>query len=111
MAALVGAVLIVLFGGVLAVSAGLLIVAALAGRAVGLGVVVGAGSTLADTRRVALAIALAMGAVVLGQIGLWFYAQTEGGVLALGDYLGETFGILVPLEVALAAAVAWWSAR
>lgn len=111
MAALVSAALIVLFGGVLAVSAGLLIVAALTGRAVGLGVVIGAGSSLADTRRVALAIALATGAVVLGQVGLWLYAQTEGGVLSLIDYLGETFGILVPLQVALAAAVAWWSAR
>ncbi|MBA2756292.1 MAG: hypothetical protein H0U37_02465 [Chloroflexi bacterium] len=111
LAALVSAALIVLFGGVLAVSAGLLIVAALTGRAVGLGVVIGAGSSLADTRRVALAIALATGAVVLGQVGLWLYAQTEGGVLSLIDYLGETFGILVPLQVALAAAVAWWSAR
>lgn len=110
-AALVSAALIVLFGGVLAVSAGLLIVAALTGRAVGLGVVIGAGSSLADTRRVALAIALATGAVALGQVGLWLYAQTEGGVLSLVDYLGETFGILVPLQVALAGAVAWWSAR
>lgn len=110
-AALVGAAFIVLFGGVLAVSAGLLIVAALTGRAVGLGVAIGAGSSLADTRRVASAIALATGAIVLGQVGLWLYARTEGGVLSLVDYLGETFGILVPLQVALAAAVAWWSAR
>lgn len=100
-----------LFGGVLAVSAGLLIVAALTGRAVGLGVVIGAGSSLADTRRVALASALAIGAVALGQVGLWLYAQTEGGVLSLVDYLGQTFGILVPVQVALAGAVAWWSAR
>jgi hypothetical protein len=44
-------------------------------------------------------------------VGLWLYARTEGGVLALPDYLGQTFGLLVPIQVALALAIAWWSAR
>ena len=41
---------------------------------------------------------------------LWF-ARTEGGVLPLIDYLGQTFGPLVPLQLLLAVGVAWWRAR
>ena len=50
-------------------------------------------------------------AVALGQLGLWWYAGTEGGVLPLVDYLAETFGLLVPLQALLAAGFAWWGAR
>ncbi len=49
--------------------------------------------------------------VTIGQVGLWLYARTEGGVLPLIDYLGLTFGALVPLQLLLAAGVAWWRAR
>ena len=49
--------------------------------------------------------------MVLGQVGLWLFARAEGGVLAPIDYLGQTFGPLVPVEVVLAAVVAWWRAR
>ena len=58
-----------------------------------------------------VAAGLAALGVVLGQVGLWLFARTEGGVLPLVDYLGQTFGPLVPLEVLLAAGVAWWRAR
>jgi hypothetical protein len=27
------------------------------------------------------------------------------------DYLGQTFGLIVPLELLLAAGIAWWRAR
>ena len=110
-AALVGAALIVVFGGALAVSAGLLVVASGVGYAVGLATLVGAGDTLSGRARPWIAAALAAVGVLIGQIGLWLFARAEGGVLAPIDYLGQTFGALVPVEVLLAAAVAWWRAR
>jgi hypothetical protein len=110
-AGLLGGALIVVFGGALAVSAGLLVVASAAGYAVGLATVIGAADTLAPSRRSWIAGALAGLGVLLGQIGLWLYARAEGGVLSPFDYLGQTFGVLVPVEVVLAAVVAWWRAR
>jgi hypothetical protein len=110
-AALVGAALVVLFGGALAVSAGLLVVASAVGYAVGLATMVGAADTLSPRRRPWIAGALAALGMLLGQVGLWLFARAEGGVLAPIDYLGQTFGVLVPLEVLLAAVVAWWRAR
>jgi hypothetical protein len=79
------------------------------GRALGLRV--GGGETLRTGRLVRLAVGLALGAVVLGQVGLWLYARTEGGVLGPLEYLGETFGLLVPLELAAASIAAWLTAR
>lgn len=112
-AALVGAVATVVLGGVLSVSAGLLVVAAAAGWAVGQAVVIGGGTPLASRRalRPWVAVSSALLGVVIGQVGLWWYAGTEGGVLPLVDYLGQTFGVLVPLQAALACAIAWWTAR
>jgi hypothetical protein len=108
-----GAVAISVLGGALAISAGLLVVAALIGwliaaalRARGMGL-----AGLGRSNRIVAAIVLAVISVGLGQLGLWLYARTEGGVLPLGPYLAETFGVLVPLEVAVAALVAWRSAR
>ena len=59
----------------------------------------------------AAAIAIAVGAVLLGQLGLWQYARVEGGVLPLLDYLMQVFGLLVPLQFAVATVVAWVAAR
>lgn len=110
-AALVGAALIVVFGGVLAISAGLLVVATAVGYTVGLATVIGAAETLSAGVRPWIAGVLAGLGVVLGQVGMWLFARAEGGVLAPIDYLGQTFGPLVPVEVLLAAVVAWWRAR
>jgi len=98
-------------GGALAVSAGLLVVAAAIGYVVGLVTVAGAAATLSRPTRSWVAGALAGLGAVLGQVGLWLFARAEGGVLAPIDYLGQTFGPLVPLEVLLAVSVAWWRAR
>lgn len=111
LAALLGAAAIVLFGGAMAVSAGLLVVAAAIGYAVGLATVVGAAGTLPDGARPWIAAALAALSVILGQVGLWLFARAEGGVLPPIDYLGQTFGPLVPIELMVAAGVAWWRAR
>ena len=110
-AAIVGAAVIVVLGGLLAVSAGLLVAAAAIGYAVGLATVAGAAGTLSGPGRPVIAAALAGIGVLLGQVGLWLYAMNEGGVLSLVDYLGETFGALVPIELLLAVGVAWWRAR
>jgi hypothetical protein len=71
----------------------------------------GSAGTVRPATRGWLAAAIAVGSVVLGQIGLWLYARDEGGVLSLPDYLGQTFGILVPLQLVIAVVVAWGSAR
>jgi len=110
-AAAVGAFATIVFGGVMAVSAGLLVVAAVSGWAVAIGLRAGGGPHLDRANRVRLALALTAMAVALGQLGLWAYARSEGGVLGPIDYLAETFGVLVPLEVLAASVVAWATAR
>ncbi len=54
---------------------------------------------------------LTVASVALGQVGIWQYALTEGGVLPLVDYLGEVFGPLVIVEFVVGAVVAWLAAR
>jgi hypothetical protein len=109
--AILGAVAITLTGGLLTITAGLVVVAAVVGWAVAVAGVSGGGASLARSRRVPIAVALAVAGIALGQVGLWLLARQEGGVLPLIDYLGETFGILVPLELAIAGLIAWWRTR
>jgi hypothetical protein len=109
-AAVGGAVLTVLLGGVVALSAGLLVVAASAGNVVGLVTRIGGGTTVPRRRGIAIGVALALAGFALGQLGLWWYAGTEGGVLPLVEYLATTFGFLVPIQALLAAGFAWWGA-
>ncbi len=111
LAAIAGAIVIVLLGGVLAMSTSLLVVAPLVGWAVAWSLKTGAGASVARARLALMALLLALAAVLLGQVGLWLYARTEGGVLPLLDYLGQTYGLLVPLQFLFAAPVAWVSAR
>jgi hypothetical protein len=110
-ASLAGAAAITILGGVLAVSAGLLVVAATTGWAVAIGLRVGAGGQLTRGGRVRLALTLTIAAIALGQAGLWVYARSEGGVLAPLDYLWEVFGALVPVQIVAASVVAWITAR
>ena len=100
-----------MLGGVLTLTGGLFAVAAVIGYATTLALRVGAGSTIGDRRRAWLALGLALASVALGQLGLWLYALTEGGVLSLVDYLGEVFGPLVPIQAVIAGLVAWVTAR
>jgi hypothetical protein len=111
LAGLAGTVATIGLGGVLAVSAGLVMVAAATGWAVAIGLRSGAGRDLAPARRMRLALALTSVAIGLGQVGLWVYARSEGGVLGPLDYLGETFGLLVPLQLVIAWVSAWATAR
>ncbi len=104
-------ILITTLGGVLLISAGLIVLAAAGGWAIAIALRVGAGATIPRGTRRRLAIGLALAAVVIGQVGLWLFARTEGGVLPLLDYLAQTFGVLVPVQVVVAAIVAGWTAR
>ncbi|MEX2183400.1 MAG: hypothetical protein WEC14_03065 [Chloroflexota bacterium] len=106
-----GATLAVVLGGPLALSAGLLVLWATAGYLVGHAVRIGAAGAITAPTGPAVAIALALAGVALAQVGLWWYAGTEGGVLPLIDFLAQTYGVLIPLQAALAAALAWWSSR
>lgn len=109
--AAVGAGAIVVLGGILTVTAGLVVVAAALGWGVALALRFGAGSQLARPRRAVLAVGITLVAIVAAQLGLWQYAQVEGGVLSPLDYLWEVFGILVPIEILVAVALTWVVAR
>jgi len=102
-----GAVAIAI-GGVLAFSAGLVVIAAVLGVAVGWFL---RGLSGTPTARRVIAVAVALGGVAIGQILLWFIAALEGGVLGPIDYLAQTFGVLVPAQFVLAGAGAWLAAR
>jgi hypothetical protein len=108
---ILGAAAIVVFGGVLAVSAGLVVLAAATGWLVALVLKFGAGDHLSRRRTVALAVGLTLAAIALGQLGLWQYGRSEGGVLSLFDFLAEVYGPLVPFEFVLGAGLAWFAAR
>ncbi len=107
--ALAGAVVLVVLGGLLAFSAGLLVVAAVVGWAIG------RTTRTADAARpgtrTAVATILAVGCVGLAQAGLWVVARAEGGVLSPVEYLAQTWGVLVPLQLLAAVAASWWASR
>jgi hypothetical protein len=96
--AVVGAAGIVVVGGVLSETTGLVVVAGATGLLIAYALQVGAGDHLTSRRRIVLAVGFTVLAIALGQLGVWQYARSEGGVLPLIDYLGEVFGLLVPLQ-------------
>ncbi len=108
---LVGAVAITVLGGILTLTGGLLVAAALIGWGTAWALRLGAGTTIPAGRRGIVAAVAALVAVFAGQVGLWLYAGSEGGVLSFVDYLAQVFGPLVPVQAAIAMAVAWVVAR
>lgn len=104
------AAILTVLGG-LAFSAGLVAIAGLLGWSIAQTVRTAGGSALDTAARRRLAVLFAVVAVLGGQLGIWLFALAEGGVMAPLDYLGETFGILVPVQFAAATVVAWLSAR
>jgi hypothetical protein len=97
----VGATAITALGGILTVTAGLVVVAAATGWVIG----------ILLPHRVRTAVVMALVAVGVGQLGLWAYAQSQGGVLAPLDLLWQVYGGLLPLEFLAAAITAWIGAR
>ena len=110
-AALISLFAYVAFAGPLAFSAGLVVVAIFAGRIIGLSARAGGGGAIPSDQSVTLALAITVGWFVLAQVGTWLFAQSEGGVLPIVDYLGQTFGPVVPLGLIASVLAAWWSAR
>jgi hypothetical protein len=113
--ALLGGVALVGVGGVLSSTFGLLFAGGAMGAIIGLvaarAAVPDDSSTPASRRTVIrLAVALALCGVVAGDIGLWLFALSEGGVLGPFDYLWSTFGLFVPGVALVAAVTAWWGA-
>lgn len=109
--ALVGALALVLLGAIATVTTGLIVVAGAIGFGVAVALQLGAGTQLSRGRRIVLAVGLTLGAIALGQLGIWQYGRAEGGVLPLIDYLAEVFGPLVVVEFVVGAVVAWLAAR
>ncbi len=109
--AIVGAVVFWVLAGPLAFSAGLVVVAFLIGRFAGLLVRAGGGTRVGPQTRVLLALALTLAALGAGNVATWLFALSEGGVLTLPDYLNQAFGLLVPVELLVGSATAWFSAR
>lgn len=105
------AAVIAVLGGIVLVTAGLIALAALGGWAIAIAVRVGSAGTVAKRPRAVMAAVLAALAVAGGQLGLWLFARYEGGVLGPVDYLAETFGLLVPIELAFAVAAGWLASR
>jgi hypothetical protein len=105
----IGSLAITFGGGLLAITAGLVVIAVAIGWGVGTVLALGPGGRSARTTL--MAMVLAAGGVALGQVGLWLLARQEGGVLSIADYLAETFGFLVPLQFLAATGAAWWRSR
>jgi hypothetical protein len=95
----------------LAFDTGLIVVAIFAGRVIGLGVRSGARASLARSRRVGLALLIAALWLVAAEVVNWLFAQAQGGVLPLGEYLIQVYGFQVVVQVVAALAVAGISAR
>ena len=96
----VGALGFVVLGGVLAVTAGLIVAAGLIGWLIGLLV-----------RPPAWAALIAVGVVLIGLLGIWLFGRWEGGVLDPIEYFAEVQGFLVPLELLAAGGLAAAASR
>jgi hypothetical protein len=111
MVAIAGAAVIAVLAAELTVTSGLIIVAAALGWFVQLAIRVGARGTLSARQSRIGALTITLGGVVLGQVGIWLIARSEGGVLGFTDYVGDVFGPLVLVELGVAGVVAWITAR
>lgn len=79
----------------------LLVVAVTIGIGAGLAVAIGAGRAMRLRTRRALALGLALGSIALAVGSSWALSGMYLGPL---DYLAQVYGLLVPLQLALAAA-------
>ena len=95
-----GVVAFVILGGILAVTAGLIVLAGLIGWLIGLLV-----------RPPARAALVAVVTAVAGLIGIWLFGRWEGGVLNPIDYFADVQGIIVPLELLAAGGMAAAASR
>ncbi|HEY8632972.1 MAG TPA: hypothetical protein VIL50_07430 [Candidatus Limnocylindrales bacterium] len=95
-----GVLAFVILGGILAITAGLIVLAGLIGWLTGLVV-----------RPPLRAAAIAVAVVLAGLLGIWLFGRWEGGVLDPIEYFAEVQGILVPLELLAAGGLAAAASR
>jgi hypothetical protein len=95
-----GTLAFIVLGGVLAITAGLVVLAGLVGWLTGLVV-----------RPPLRAAAVGFGTVVAGLLGIWLFGRWEGGVLNPIEYLAEVQGFIVPLELLAGAGMAAAASR
>jgi len=100
-AAGMGAAVHVAIAVLLLATGGLLVVAATLGFVVGAVVRYGAGSRVGTGARRGLGMGLAMAAVAVALAANW---ALSGAYLGPIDFLGQVYGLLVPLQVVAAAA-------
>jgi hypothetical protein len=105
--AIVGVVLLVVVGGILASNTGLLFVAGVTSGLIGL---IAAGSNRAKGWIRRFATVLAVVVVVAAALGTWAVSLAQGGNLGLFDFLWATGGLLVPAELVVAVLAAGWGA-
>ena len=105
LASILTAAVLVVLGGVLGLTTGLLFVAGVGSALTGL---LFAGSPRSRSRLRAVAVGLAVAAVLVGAVGSWLIGLAEGGTLGLLDYTWALTGVLVPIEAAIAAIAAVW---
>ncbi|MBI3752184.1 MAG: hypothetical protein HY263_11090 [Chloroflexi bacterium] len=106
--AAVGAAVLVLVGGVLAITSGQLFLVGVTAAATGL---LAAGSERPKPWLRRYAIVLALVVVAVGAVGTWLIALGQGGSLGLLDFLWATSGLLVPAEAIVAVLAAAWGAN
>jgi len=118
--AILGALAIAVLNAVLAVTTGLVAVAGVTAYLVGLALRPGAETDTAGGRtpgvstgagRVSLAIVLALLAIGAGAVGAWLVAIPQGNLLGPVDYLGQTLGIVLPVQAVVAMVGAWLGSR
>lgn len=109
--ALLGAAAIFILEGLLGITTGLLAAMAVTGFVIGRSLRE-AGAALTPSVATGLALFLVVDAVALGNVLAWVNAViVEGGVLGPIDYLSETFGLLIVVELAIGMVAAWAAAR
>jgi hypothetical protein len=106
--AVIGTALLIVVGGLLATTSGLLFVAGVTAGLIGL---LAAGSSRPSfwTRRFSIALAIAV--VIVGAVGTWLIGLAQGGDLGLIDFLWATSGLLVPAELLIGILAAAWGVR
>jgi hypothetical protein len=110
-AALIPSAILVVFASVFGFTAGLVVVGLFVGRIVGISVRGAPDGGLTSDARTLVAIVITLAALSLAQVAIWLLALREGGDLPLIDFLAQTYGPVVPLEIMLGTVAAWWSAR
>lgn len=104
-----GSALLFFLAGPLGVTSGLLIVTAATGWVVGLALKARIAGP--SGRRVAIAVGLALGAVIVAWIATWGFSRAQGGALGPLDFLAQVYGLLVLVQAAFAAVGAVLGAR